>query len=142
MKRIRIRGLVSLMNRTRKQLANGIPASEVKAFKRMVLDTIAFVEEFCREKGVPLSELPAPTRRAYEYLTRIDLDNLPVRRERDAETVSSLRISGMVATCREIQSEFSRVARAQLAGRNEEEGLDQSLSHLVQVEFGLAGVYR
>jgi hypothetical protein len=132
MKLIRIKGLVSLMNRTRKQLANGIPTSEVKAFKGMVLDTITFVEEFCWENDVPLSDLPGPTRRAYEYLKRIDLDNLPVRRECDAETVSSLRISGMIATCREIQFEFSRLARAQLAGRNEEEDLEQRLSALHQ----------
>jgi hypothetical protein len=132
MRRIRIKGLVSLMNRTRKQLANGIPSSEVKPFKRMVLDAITFVEELCRENDVPLSELPAPTKRAYEYLKRIDLDNLPVRHEPDVKTVSSLRISGIVATCKEIQLEFGQLARARVAGVGEKEDLEQRLSALHQ----------
>jgi hypothetical protein len=138
MKRIRIKGLVSLMNRTRKQLTNGIPASEVKAFQRMVLETIAFVEEFCRKNGVPLSELPAPTKRAYEYLKRIDLDHLPMCREHDVEAVSSLRISGIVTACTEIQSEFGQLARAQVAGRGEEEDLKEGLSALHQHIANLA----
>jgi hypothetical protein len=138
MKRIRIKGLVSLMNRTRKQLANGIPASEINAFRRMVLDTTGFVEELCRENGVPLSDLPAPTRRAYEYFKSIDLENLPLHGERDDEHVSSLRISGIVSSCREIQGEFAELARVKAADREEEQDLEKRLASLHQYITELA----
>jgi hypothetical protein len=113
MNQVRIKGLVRLMNHTREQLANGIPESEINNFKGMILDTTAFVEKLCREHGVSLRDLPSPTRRAYEYFKRIDLENLPLRREWEASSVSSLRISGLIASCRKIQGEFAKLARAQ-----------------------------
>ena len=130
MNRVRIKGLVRLMNRTRKDMMNGIPAPEQQAFKQMVLDATAFVEELCRENGVPVSDLPAPTRRAYEYLKRIDLDNLPLRGESDGEQISSLRISGLVSSCKQIQTEFHELARSALAGHAEEQDLEDRLASL------------
>jgi hypothetical protein len=130
MTRIRIRGLVKLMNHTRALLGSGIPASELPAFKGMVLDAITFVEDLCRENRVPLSDLPSPTRRAYEYLKRIDLENLPVSEEREIERVSSLRISGIVATCKEIQAEFSELASLKIAQGGKERELEERLARL------------
>jgi hypothetical protein len=140
MKSVRIKGLVRLMNRTRKDMVDGIPASEIDAFKQMILDTTAFVEELCRKNGVLLSDLPTPTRRAYEYLKRIDLDNLPVRDERDGEHVSSLRISGIVSSCREIQTEFVELARLAPAGHDAEQDLNARLASLHQYIMELASM--
>lgn len=132
MTRIRIKGLVSLMNHSRKQLVNGIPAAEVQAFKKMVSDATAFVEELCREHRVSLSDLPGPTRKSYEYLKRIDLDHLPIRSEWDTKPASNLRISNIVSACKMIQREFAELARAKVVGRIEDENQEKRLSDLHQ----------
>jgi len=132
MKSIRIKGLVSLMNRSRKQLANGIPALEIDAFKKMILDATAFVEGTCRQNGVSLSDLPTPSRRAYEYLKRIDLEDLPILCDQKAKPVSSLRISNIVSSSKRIQGEFAELAGAQVAGSMQDEELKKRLSVLRQ----------
>jgi hypothetical protein len=137
MKRIRIKGLVRLMNYARKQMTSGILESDVQAFQQMILDAIDFVEELCRVNNVALSDLPTPSRRAYEYFKRIDLDNLPIRTQSDAKPVSSLRISGIVASCRYIQREFADLARTQVASSNERD-LKERLSTLHEYVIGLA----
>lgn len=116
MDRIRIKGLVKLMNHVREQMANGIPASEVPAFKKMVLDATAYIEETCRQRRISLSDLPAPSRRAYAYIMRIDLDRLPILGDREAKAVTSIRISNIVAGCRTIQREFAELAKAKAGG--------------------------
>ncbi|TET83543.1 MAG: hypothetical protein E3J37_05225 [Anaerolineales bacterium] len=140
MTRIRIKGLVSLMNHAREQLANGIPASEVHAFKQMVLDATAFVEESCRQRRASLGDLPAPSRRAYEYLKSIELDQLPVLEGREAKAVSSIRISNIVASCRLIQREFAELARADAAVTGDDEDLEMGLVALHQRVGGLASL--
>lgn len=137
MGRIRIKGLVKLMNHLREQLANGIPASEVPAFKKMVLDATAFIEETCRKRRVSLSDLPAPSRRAYEYLKRIDLDHLPILADREAQAVTRLRISNIVAGCRTIQREFAELARANVGG---DEALEKEIAALHERIAGLASL--
>jgi hypothetical protein len=127
MARIRIKGLVKLMNHARDLMASGIPASEFPGFKRMILETITFVEDLCRANGLPLSELPAPTRRAYEYLKRIDFENLPISDDRKTERVSTLRISGIVSKCRKFQLEFSDLAEKKIAHGSKDKDLERKL---------------
>jgi len=128
------------MNNAREQLANGIPASEVHAFKQMVLDAAAFVEETCCQSSVSPDDLPAPSRRAYEYLKSIELDNLPVLGSREAKAVSSIRISNIVASCRIIQREFAELARADAAGSGDNEDLEMGLVALHKRVVGLASL--
>jgi hypothetical protein len=140
MKRIRINGLVKLMNHCRTQLANGIPAAEIQSFRQMVTDATAFVESLCQQHRVSVNDLPGPTRKAYEYLKRIDLDHLPLRAEQDAKPVSSLRISNILSTCKMIQCQFAELARAQVAGQIKDENLEKKLSALHQQIAELAAM--
>jgi len=130
MKRIRINGLVKLMNHCRKQLANGIPATEVQAFKKMVSDATKFVEATCREHHIPLRDLPVPTCRTYEYLKGIDLEHLPILGDDEKKPVSSLRISSVIASCKNIQSEFAQLVRAKEAGSMGDKRLEERLATL------------
>lgn len=70
---LRIRGLVSLMNRVRQRLATGLGAQEAAALQQQVRDALAVVERLCREHGAAIADLPAPTRRAYQYLAQLEV---------------------------------------------------------------------
>jgi hypothetical protein len=139
MKRIRIKGLVSLMNHARKQLANGIPESEAQAFRQIILDGTTFVERLCHEKGLAISSLPAPSRRAYVFLKGIDLDDLPILPDHEVIPVSIQRISGIVASSKGIQREFTNLTKAKLIGRMDDAVLEERLAALVHSITELAG---
>ncbi|MBN1486837.1 MAG: hypothetical protein JW981_04295 [Anaerolineae bacterium] len=103
---IRIRGLVSLSNRVRRQIAGGIPVAEREAFRHMVLDAVAQVEGICRQHKATPYDLPTPSRRAYKYLKSIDLSQLPTPAITESVVRPQLRIKGLVANGTYIQNEL------------------------------------
>jgi hypothetical protein len=76
---MRIHGLVSFFNHVRSQLQTGLAPNEVEPFRNQVIRTVREVGVLCRRHGGGIESLPAPTRRAYEFLRDLDLDHLPLR---------------------------------------------------------------
>ncbi len=108
-----------MMNRARWHMGTGIPASDAPAFRRMVEDSIAFVDGTCRGEGLSPDDLPAPTRRAYRYLKNLDLENLPILDDDQTRTTGGIRISNVVSRCRAFQGEFKELARAGAGAESE-----------------------
>jgi hypothetical protein len=98
------------MNHARDQLRAGIPPEHHEDFRAMVRDGIQTVDRICREHRTLPSELPAPSRRAYEYLRSLDLRRLP--KPRDARpgppSPKKIQISGIVATCNRYHRRFEK----------------------------------
>lgn len=109
--KVRIRGLVRLMNRVRDQLRSGIPADEVDDFRSTVRDATRAVERICRQHRTSPEHLPAPSRRAYEYLRNLDLTTLPAPRDRATKPRTTVRISGIISTCDRYQRTLARLAK-------------------------------
>jgi hypothetical protein len=118
------------MNRAREGLATGITEAELPAFRRMVLEAVDFVEQSCRESGVSPWDLPAPSRRAYEFLKGIDLDNVPVREGAMVEGSGKIRISNIVSSCKGFQQDFARYARQAASGGSGERPREELLLDL------------
>jgi hypothetical protein len=104
--RIRIKGLVSLMNRVRERWRVGVPADEAEQFRAMVREGVRTVEAICRREGATPDDLPGPSRRAYAYLKGLDLDAVPVRSDAPSEPPGPIYLSGVVATCNYYHNEF------------------------------------
>lgn len=85
---MKIKGLVRVFNHVRSQLQAGLTPEEVEPFRRQVQTVVSEVEEICREHGVEPHQLPAPSRLAYLFLKELDLDNLPVIRDREPAGVT------------------------------------------------------
>jgi hypothetical protein len=81
---VRIAGLVRTMTEVRSALSDGIPLSEAENFRGRVRATLRMVERTCVEQGVTPRCLPAPSRRAYQYLRRLNLQELPLRPDGEA----------------------------------------------------------
>ena len=81
---IRIAGIVKAAQVARNHLQVGIPASKVTFFRDFVTDTVAKVEKICAQARVTPEQLPTPSRKAYDFLKQLDLNNLPI-----AETESA-----------------------------------------------------
>jgi hypothetical protein len=104
--KVRISGLVSLMNSVRDQLRTGIPEDEVETFRATVRRGVRVTERICRESNATPADLPTPSRRAYEFLRGLDLDDLPVTTEKAPPEEKPLRITGVVASCDRYHQKF------------------------------------
>lgn len=96
---IRVRGLVKAMNQVRDRLRTGIPAAGEADFRRQVRGLIESVDRLCRAHRATPSDLPTPSRMAYEFLRAIDLDDLPRPTVDRIVAEGSVRIPGIIATC-------------------------------------------
>jgi hypothetical protein len=112
MSKLRITGLVKLMNHVRDSLATGIPAGKEDEFRRMVKENVRQVEIICREYKTSPEKLPAPTYRAYRYLKDLDLRQLPAAKETGTPTPQRLRIKNLIASCKAIQEELGQLTES------------------------------
>lgn len=112
--KLRIQGLVRLMNYAREQISAGVPADQQEDFRALVEDGVRQVERICRQHRCTPRDLPAPSRRAYRYLKSLDLDNLPAR-EADQSPAPRVRVSGIIRTVDYYQSKLADLARQQAA---------------------------
>jgi hypothetical protein len=73
MKTIRFSGLVRLANGVQRALCGPVP----QELRNQVNRALELVERTLGVHGVTLKEVPGPSRRAYEFLRRIDFDQIP-----------------------------------------------------------------
>lgn len=106
---LRIRGLVSLMNHVRDQLRVGVQGNEARELRALVREGLRAVERLCREHGTTPGHLPAPSRRAYEYLSGLDLSRLPKPRRAAPPVREIVRIPGIVSTCNRYHHKFRKL---------------------------------
>lgn len=94
---IRIQGLVRAATRIRRELAGPISAQRLGELREEVAESIRAVDQILAEHGRRVDALPAPSRRAYEFLTRINLEGIETSEsapEEDYEN-SSVRLPGL-----------------------------------------------
>ena len=75
---IRIRGAVRIANQVKNSLQVGIPAAEVEPFREFVTRSVQDIETLCYQAQTSPDQLPTPSRKAYQFLKQLDLDNLPL----------------------------------------------------------------
>jgi hypothetical protein len=105
---LRIKGLVGIARRVQDRLQAGIEASERAAFLDYVQRHIQTVDAICARHGVTPQDLPAPSKRAYEALTRIRNtrpEDLPPPRP-DGAAVKPIRITRIVAKLKAVLADL------------------------------------
>ncbi len=76
MKRLQIAGLVGFAKRVRQEVAGPVSAERLALLREEVEGTIAGIEQIFREKHLQARNLPAPSRRAFQFLKRLNLDGV------------------------------------------------------------------
>jgi hypothetical protein len=74
MKRLRISGLVILAKRVRQELAGPVAPERLAQIRRDVADAVRTIEQLLRDTRTRTQSLPAPSRKAYQFLKSLDLD--------------------------------------------------------------------
>ena len=111
---IRIKGVVKTANEVKHALQNGIPNAEVNSFKKFVRRSLKEIEQICDRHNTSPSQLPKPSRDAYNYLKSVDLSNLPLVKvsrttEKPSIKSSTLRLKNVVKQQSVIQTEIDNI---------------------------------
>lgn len=78
MSRLRISGIVGIANHIRQALAAPLSAEHRATLAGRVERSLAEINAILTSNGARASDLPAPSRKAYEFLTGLDVRNLPL----------------------------------------------------------------
>ncbi|MGK7893688.1 MAG: topoisomerase II [Xenococcus sp. (in: cyanobacteria)] len=113
---IRITGIVKTANQVRNKLQQGIDPQEADSFKAFVDNSLDTIEKICRKAKTTPNSLPAPSRKAYNYLKRIDWHNLPqIQSKQASPPIQTLRIKNVVKQQQNIQRQISQVTPNKIA---------------------------
>lgn len=94
---LKIQGLVGAFNKIRTQLQSGLHEHELGDFKKRVAKIISDIEEICLRHGATINQLSAPSRNAYWFLKKLDLNNLPVNKSENlASRGQTFKIKNLV----------------------------------------------
>jgi hypothetical protein len=74
MQRVYIKGLVRVADTVRRSLALPLSQEKMAEIRRLVTDSLAQVNGILAEKHATVANLPAPSRRAYEFLANVDFE--------------------------------------------------------------------
>ena len=74
MKRLRISGLVGLAKRIRQELAGPVSPERLAQLRQEVADAVTGIEQIFKEKHVRAQSLPAPSKKAVQFLKSLDWD--------------------------------------------------------------------
>ncbi len=112
MRKLYIRGLVKTANDVRRDLSRPLSVDHREKLRRSVDESLRQVDGILASHGARLECLPAPTRRAYQFLANLDLDvTTPVAASTDAKAVpsGSVRLAGVKSYWEDV---LRRLARA------------------------------
>ncbi len=76
MKRLRISGLVGLAKRVRQELAGPVSPARLAQIRWDVQDAVQAIEQLLRDKSVRAQDLPAPSRKAFQFLRSLNLNTV------------------------------------------------------------------
>lgn len=93
MKRIRITGIVRTANRLRRELAGPISSDRLAQLREDTEDSVRTVNSILAEAKVSYKALPAPSRKAYQFLAGIDFDAIKTREIENGNGISAQSIS-------------------------------------------------
>lgn len=74
MQSLRIQGVVRLADGLRRELSRPITAGRKDQLRQSVADALRQIEDILTRHAATIHSLPAPTRRAYDFLVSLDLD--------------------------------------------------------------------
>jgi hypothetical protein len=77
MQKIYINGLVKVADTVRRSLAVPRSSEQEAKLRKLVADSLAQVNDILVANGATAKQLPAPSRRAYDFLASVDLDRTP-----------------------------------------------------------------
>ena len=93
---LRIQGVVRLAQRVRHELAQPMTVARQAELRQLVADSLAQVQRILAAHGTTIKGLPAPTQRAYQFLTGLKFDSVPQpAAPTDAAPRGDIRLTGL-----------------------------------------------
>jgi hypothetical protein len=119
MKSLRIRGLVAMADGLRRELSSPISPERLNDLRHQIADTTRQVRRLLADNHMSLDALPAPSRRAFVYISGLNLDAVSTSAHADANDrpASSVRLVGLRAFLDRLLAALAQVDDASDAQR-------------------------
>lgn len=79
MRRLRIKGIVQAANHVRHMVSAPLSAEQRQALERDIATSLSRIDSLLRENRASPEDLPAPSRRAYQFLKQVRLEHVPLQ---------------------------------------------------------------
>jgi len=106
---VRISGVVRLATIARQQLQLGIQPQEIEKFQKFVTISVQNIEHLCATSNSHPSQLPTPSRKAYDFLKQIDLNNLPLTTQQKKVPVTNFKLTNVIKQERNLHQEIWKI---------------------------------
>lgn len=83
MRQIRITGIVAMADRVRRETSQPLTPARKKAVASQVTSSLKEIDRLLRNAGATADDLPNPSRKAYSFLSTLDLSNAPTAPQYD-----------------------------------------------------------
>lgn len=129
---VRINGVVRVATIARQQLQLGIKPQDIEKFQQFVTISVLNIENLCATSNSHPSQLPTPSRKAYDFLKQIDLDNLPLSNQEKKVPAANFKLTNVIKQERNLHQEIWEIC---LKGNDSwEEVMVNLKDHVKQIE--------
>lgn len=79
MKKVRVTGIVKLANRVRREMTGPVTADRLSQLQETVVNSLQTINRLLAEASAGIEAMPAPSRKAYQFLASIDFKSIPTQ---------------------------------------------------------------
>lgn len=108
--KMRISGIVGLANQIRQKLRTGIEPEEVDRLQTIITKSVQQIEKLCAEQQTQPTQLPTPSRKAYNFLKSINLDGAVTPPDNLAIPTSTLKLKNVLKQQSDISQQLFQIA--------------------------------
>ena len=80
MKKVRITGIVRLANRVRQEISQSVSQERLTQLRENVSNSLQTIDRLLAEAKTGPHALPAPSRKAYQFLSNLDFESIPAEK--------------------------------------------------------------
>jgi hypothetical protein len=107
---MRIGGIVGLANQIQRKLQTGIEAEEIDRLQKIITKSVQQIEKLCVQHQTQPTQLPTPSRKAYNFLKSINLDRSVTTTSNSAIPTSTLKLKNVLKQQSDISQQLFQIA--------------------------------
>jgi hypothetical protein len=111
-RKMRIGGIVGLANQIRQKLQTGIEPGEVERLQAIVTKSVQQIEKLCAEQQTQPTQLPTPSRTAYNFLKSINFDSAVTATGNSTIPASTLKLKNVLKQQSDISQQLFQIVTA------------------------------
>jgi hypothetical protein len=108
--KMRIGGIVGLANQIQRKLQTGIEPEEIDRLQKIITKSVQQIEKLCVQHQTQTTQLPTPSRKAYNFLKSINLDGTVTLTGKSIISAPTLKLKNVLKQQSDISQQLFQIA--------------------------------